>query len=89
MSKLPEVLDSISWFEGELVTIDFDRTVDFDPKKYPELIQMGQWIISDDQSKYYLIHKMDKKYPDKTINKVLGDLNLNGYELIHSYTTYA
>ncbi|KRN95355.1 hypothetical protein [Companilactobacillus kimchiensis] len=89
MANLPRTLKYISWFEGETITIDFNRAVDFDPKAYPKLAQIGRWIASDDLSKYYLVYKTGTTYPDKTINKVLGDLNLNGYELIHSAATYA
>ncbi|ALB29695.1 hypothetical protein [Companilactobacillus heilongjiangensis] len=89
MSKLPGTLKYISWFEGEIITIDFGRAVDFDPKAYPELAKIGRWIASDDQSKYYLAYKIDGIYPDKIINHLLGTLNLNGYELIHSSATYA
>jgi len=34
MDDLPKELTNISWFEGDIITIDFDRSVDFDPKKY-------------------------------------------------------
>lgn len=89
MSNLPGTLKYISWFEGEIITIDFNREVDFDPKAYPKLAQLGRWIASDDSSKFYLAYKLGETFPDKTINKVLGDLNLNGYELIHSAAEYA
>lgn len=89
MNYLPKTFGFFSWFEGEIITIDFDRSVDFDPKKYPELAKMGRWISSDDSSTYFLVSKVNKEFPDKTINKVLGDLNLNGYELIHSGLSYA
>lgn len=89
MTELPRTLKYISWFEGEIITIDFNRSVDFDPKEYPELAKIGRWIASDDQSKYYLAYKIGGGFPDKTINRVLGDLNLNGYELIHSAASYA
>ncbi|AYE39145.1 hypothetical protein [Companilactobacillus zhachilii] len=89
MSSLPRTLKYISWFEGEIITIDFGRSVDFDPKAHAELAQIGRWIASDDQTKYYLAYKVGKIYPDKIINRVLGDLNLNGYELIHSAASYA
>lgn len=88
MIELPKKFGYVSWFEGEIITIDFDRQVDFDPKKYPELAKIGRWIESDDQSKYYLVYKTGKGFPDKTINRVLGDLNLNGYELIHDGAKY-
>lgn len=42
MSKLPGTLKYISWFEGEIITIDFGRAVDFDPKAYPELAKIGR-----------------------------------------------
>lgn len=89
MSNLPRALKYISWFEGEIITIDFNRSVDFNPKAYPELTKIGRWIIADDFSKYYLVYKIEKEYPDKIINRVLGKLNLNGYELVHSAVTYA
>ena len=89
MDNLPGTLNYVSWFEGEIITIDFDRSVEFDPKLYPELAEIGSWIASDDQSKYYLAYKFEAEFPDKIINQVLGKLNLNGYELIHSNTAYA
>ncbi|GEO79721.1 hypothetical protein FD29_GL001687 [Companilactobacillus mindensis DSM 14500] len=89
MASLPRTLKYISWFEGEIITIDFGRSVDFDPKAYPKLAKIGRWIASDDSSKYYLAYKIGGEFPDKIINKVLGDLNLNGYELIHSAASYA
>lgn len=89
MATLPRTLKYISWFEGEIITIDFGRSVDFDPKVYPKLARLGRWIASDDSSKYYLAYKIDGSFPDKTINRVLGKLNLNGYELVHSGVTYA
>jgi len=89
MDELPKALTNISWFEGDIITIDFDRSVDFDPKKYSELTDMGRWVDSDDLSKYYLVSKAGTTFPDETINQVLGRLNLNGYELIHSSVSYA
>lgn len=89
MDEVPKTVTNISWFEGEIITIDFDRSVDFDPKQFVELTKLGRWIDSDDLSKFYLVRKSDSVFPDDAINKVLGKLNLNGYELIHRYVAYA
>ncbi|TGD23959.1 hypothetical protein EGT49_04490 [Companilactobacillus suantsaicola] len=89
MDEVPKTVTNISWFEGEIITIDFDRSVDFDPKQFVELTKLGRWIDSDDLSKFYLVRKSDSVFPDDVINKVLGKLNLNGYELIHRYVAYA
>jgi len=78
-----------NFLNGEIITIDFDREVIFNPNGYAELTQYGRWFASDDLSKYYLVYDMKSGFPDKTINKVLGEQNLNGYELIHSGATYA
>lgn len=89
MDEVPKTVTNISWFEGEIITIDFDCSVDFDPKQFVELTKLGRWIDSDDLSKFYLVRKSDSVFPDDVINKVLGKLNLNGYELIHRYVAYA
>lgn len=89
MDGVPKTVRRISWFEGEIITIDFGRSVEFDPKQYSELTKLGRWIDADDLSKFYLVKKPEAVFPDDTINQVLGRLNLNGYELIHSNATYA
>ncbi|MQS75991.1 hypothetical protein [Companilactobacillus halodurans] len=89
MINLPVTSKFFRWDDGEIITIDFDRSVDFNPNDYPELTEIGHWIISDDLSKFYLVHKDRAEFPDRVINQILGDLNLNGYELIHSGATYA
>lgn len=89
MDEVPKTVTNISWFEGEVITVDFDRSVKFDPKQYSELTKLGRWIDSDDLSKFYLVRKSDSVFPDDVINKVLGKLSLNGYELIHRYVAYA
>lgn len=89
MDDVPKTVEQISWFEGEIVTIDFGRSVNFDPKQYSELTNLGRWIDADDLSKFYLVKKAETVFPDDIINQVLGRLNLNGYELIHSNATYA
>ncbi|WP_334332009.1 MULTISPECIES: hypothetical protein [unclassified Companilactobacillus] len=89
MDEVPKTVTNISWFEGEVITVDFDRSVEFDPKQYSELTKLGRWIDSDDLSKFYLVRKSDSVFPDDVINKVLGKLSLNGYELIHRYVAYA
>lgn len=89
MDDVSKTVGQISWFEGEIITVDFGRSVEFDPKKYSELTKLGRWIDADDLSKFYLVKKSETIFPDETINQVLGKLNLNGYELIHSNATYA
>jgi len=89
MDDVPRQVTQISWFEGEIITIDFGRSVDFDPKQYKQLTRLGRWIDADDLSKFYLVKRVDATFPDDVINQVLSSLDLNGYELIHNNISYA
>lgn len=89
MIELPKTKEW-RWTNGEILTIDFGRTVDFHPNECAELAEWGRWIASDDHSKYYLVYRQEEEFPDRTIAKVLNDdLHLNGYEMVHSGATYA
>lgn len=83
MISLPVTSKYESLNQEEVITIDFDREVIFNPNGHSDLAKFGHWSASDDLSKYSLVYDAASEFPDKTINKVLGDLNLNGYELIH------
>lgn len=89
MDDVPRQVTQISWFEGEIIMIDFGRSVDFDPKQYEQLTRLGRWIDADDLSKFYLVKRVDATFPDDVINQVLSSLDLNGYELIHNNISYA
>jgi len=85
MFDSPNTTKRWNWVEGEIITVDFDRPVDFDPNKYPELTNIGRWMKSNDSSKYFLVNRIRAEFPDVTINRVLSQLNLNGYELVHQH----
>jgi hypothetical protein len=62
MDGVPKTVGRISWFEGEIITIDFGRSVEFDPKQYSELTRLGRWIDADDLSKFYLVKNLKQHF---------------------------
>lgn len=63
-----------------VIVIVFRHPVNFNPKQYSELRDMGKWTVSNDMCRYFLTCAA-KKSPIPIIKNVLNTLDLEDYKL--------
>jgi len=63
------------------------EAVYFDPRKSPELINLGKWSVSRNHQEYFLTGTLDDT-DEKVVSETISNLNLGTFKILHNVSLY-
>jgi len=89
IAKLNDYIDAIypQQYCGHVLIVEFAEPVYFDPRKSPELINLGKWSVSKNHQEYFLTGTLDET-TEKIASKVIAELNLATFKILRNVSLY-
>jgi len=89
IAELNDYIDAIypQHYCGHVLIIEFVEAVYFDPRKSPELINLGKWSVSRNHQEYFLTGTLDDT-DEKVVSETISNLNLGTFKILHNVSLY-